>query len=424
MVLSQEMYIENLKMNKTSENRNIRVIQTRKYKDVNLYLRFSIEAKPLLKEKLAILCKLIGESSKKYNTKTKMARAKDMLYGISCSCSYKIRNNLATLSVHFSFINPKFLDCTIDEYTEFIKEVLYNSLINEETLNEAKKTIKAATLRKIEKPASKATNRFLEIVAKDNDEFLNYVEDNKYISNVKKLKLEDLVDEYRQIINKEQLHIYLCGDLNEKDINILTNFNFNNRKHICIKAKKCKYKEKKTIIDKQDISQSYLSVVYSTPFNKTHKDYFAWFMGNCYFGVLPTSLLFSQIREKMSLCYSITSIDYKNEGLIRVTTSIDGKNKDKAIKEINNQLNRMISGDYEEADLEVAKQLICNTIMGIYDDLDGLVNYYYESDISNFKYSIEEYCQNIMAVTKKDISRVFKKYNLYFNYILLGNKHE
>lgn len=400
----------------------ITVIPTRKYKDINLYLRFSIENKPNLKESVALLCKMIGDVSNKYPSKLQMTKAKDMLYGISLMTSYKVRANIITLSLHYSFINPKFLNTDIDEYVSFIKETLYNSIIDEKTLAEAKRTLKASILRKIDKPSVRANERFIEIVSKDNPSFSIYSENEKFANNISKIKLQDLKETYKDIINHAQLNIYLCGDIEKKDEIKLTNFNFLNRRLVKLQTNKIINKPKKRIIDKKDISQTYLAVVYTTPYNKKHNDYFAWFIGNVFFGIVPTSLLFTQIREKMSLCYAISSIDYKNEGLVKVVTSIDAKNIDRTIEEINNQLSRVTKGDYDSNELETAKNLICNTLIGTYDDLDALVDYYYESNLSNFNYSIEEYCENIRKVTTKDLSRVFSKYKPYFNYVLLGTK--
>lgn len=408
--------------NNIDTKKYITVIPTRKYKDINLYLRFSIENKPGMKECIALLCKMIGDVSNKYPTKLEMTKAKDMLYGISLMTSYKVRANILTLSLHYSFINPKFLNTDIDEYISFIKETLYNSIIDDKALTEAKRTLKASILRKIDKPISKTNERFIEIVSKDNPDFSIYSENEKFAKSINTIKLLDLKQTYKEIINHAQLNVYLCGDIESKDVDKLTNFNFTNRKPVKLKTTKIVCKPKKTIVDSKDISQTYLAVVYATPYNKTHPDYFAWFLGNAFFGIMPTSLLFSQVREKLSLCYAISSIDYKNEGLIKVITSIDAKNKDRTIEEINNQLNRIVKADYDPNELETAKTLLCNTLIGTYDDLDALIDYYYESTLSNFNYSIEEYCEKIKKVTVKDLSRVFRKYKPYFNYVLLGTK--
>lgn len=411
-------------LNKTKNNNKnefVKVISTKKYKDINLYLCFSIENKKQMKEKVALLCKLIGETSINYSTKSEMIYAKDMLYGFSCNASYKVRGNTIVLTLHSSFVNPKYVDITIEEYNSFIKEILFNLSITEESLDEAKRTVKASLLRRIDKPINKANERFIEIVSNDNSSFSIYSSNEKFINSIDKVKLSDLIDTYRFIINKAQLNAYLCGEFeNDNDIRVLTTYNYNNRQLVNTSLKKLKCPKKKNIVDKMKISQTYLCSVYSTPYNKKHKDYFAWFVGNSFLGVTPTSLLFSEVREKLSLCYSISAIDYKNEGLVKIFTSIDGKNKDKVLKEIEKQINRLINKDYDVAMLEATKALLCNSIMNLYDSIDDLVGYYHESFLSGFNYSLEEYCENIMKVTPNDISRVYKKYERYFNYILLG----
>ena len=405
-------------------NKFIKVIKTRKYKDINLYLRFSMENKPLLKEKVALLCKLIGDVTKTYPTKQEIAKTRDMLYGISTDVNYKLSTNLICLSVHYTFINPRFLNVTINDYKKYIDDTLYNSIIDDKTFDEALRTTKASTLRKLDTPKYLANEKVNNIITKDNPSFSIYCVNDEFIANLDKITLEDLKQTYNEILSSAQLHMYLCGDISEKDIKVLTNYNFNNRKEVKIKNRKLKCIPKKTIVDKKDLTQSCLSVVYSTPFNKKHKDYFAWFTANSVFGTLPTSLLFNEVREKMSLCYSIFALDYKNEGLVKVVTNIDAKNKDKAIKAINDQLQRLIKMDYDDEVLTISKTLLTNTIVGLYDDLDALVDYYYNSTIADFNYTIEEYIDGIKAVTKKDISRVMKKYKPYFNHILLGTENE
>lgn len=407
-----------------NRNKFVTVIKTRKYKNINLYLRFSIENKKFAKEKVALLCKMIGDISNKYKTKSEMTKAKDMLYGINCVCSYKVRANIISLSIHYSFINPKFVDVDIREYNDYIKETLFNSIINEETLDEAKRTIKASIIRKNDKPSVYANERFIDIVSKDNKQFSIYSENERFIKDLESIKLDDIKQTYRETINRSQLNVYLCGDVDENDINILTTYDFSKRNVVNLSCKKIVGPNKRDIVEEKDISQTYLVMAYKTPFNKKSKDYFTWFIGNALLGVVPTSLLFTQIREKMSLCYAISSIDYKNEGLVKIVTSIDAKNKDITIKEITNQINRLVNNDYDVSLLDSAKSLVINSLLSIYDDLDALVDYFYESYLSDFDYSIEECCKAIMKVNQKDISKVYKKYEHYFNYVLLGTKNE
>ena len=419
MVLNQEKFILKMMMN----NKYIKVIQTKKYKDINLYLRFSLYAKENLKEELLLLSKLIGDRSKKYPEKSLMTKVKDMLYGISLDTSYKARTNIMTLTLHYAFINPKFLDVSIDNYIDYINETLNNTLINESTLKEAKDSLIDVIKRSEEKPNSYSSQRFNEIVSKDNRDFDIYYLGKKIIPTVKKISVKELNALYKQIINKAQLNIYLCGDLDNKTIKLLTSYDFSKRKEVICKPSKYKYHKIKNVVDRKDMGQSVLYSIYSTPYNKAHKDFFAWFVGNCFLGNAPVSLLFEEVREKLSLCYSIGVIDYKNDGLVRIATYIDADKKDVVLKEINKQIQRIINKDYDLNKLEMSKLLLTNTLMSTYDDLDVLVDYYHESFLSNFNYSLEEYCKEIMKINADDLVRVFKEYKPYFNYMLLGKNN-
>ncbi len=411
-------------MNKIKLNDNTTLIESRKYKTINLYLLFSFENSPLIKEKVALLSRLIGDISKKYPTKNEMTKAKDMLYGINCNTTYKKTANVITFIIHFSFINPKFVDISIEEYNAFIKEIIFNCVINEDTFLEAKNNIIASLFRKLDEPSYFANERCLEIIGKDNPQFIIYNKNKTFIKNINSIKLDELIETYKYILNKSNLNIYICGDIKPQDAIKLSTYNLDNRDKTKISIKKIKTNNKKTTIDKKDISQSYIKVVYSTPFNKKHKDFFAWFVGNAVFGKLPTSLLFNEIREKKSLCYSIGVEEFTSEGIVIVSTSIDGKNKDKVISEINEQFQKIIKMDYDDSVLNASKNMILNSLDGLEDDFDAFVLYDYNKIIQNFDYTIEEYMKNVSLVTKKDISNVFKKYNHYFNYILLGTKHE
>ena len=405
-------------------NKNIKVIQTRKYKDINLYLRFSMENKTNARQCIALLSKLIGDTSRKYPSKLEMTRIKDFLYGISVDTSYKNRSNLLTFTIHYTFINPRFVDISIDEYNSFIKEILYNSLINDKTVAEAKSIISDSIRRRNDKPANKSYERVIEIVSEDNSNFNMYSCGDKFIEELNKITTNELIDFYQFILNKAQLNIYLCGDLKSEDVDKLCDYNFDNRIPTNININIQEYKEKQMIIDKQDISQSYLTIMYSSPYSKKDKDFFAWYMANNILGYAPTSLLFNEIREKESLCYSISSINFKFDGLLKISTSIDGKNKDIVIKEIKKQVDRLINKDYDLNILEKTKTYVINSLMGIYDDIDSLIEYYTECELIGFNYSIEEYCDKLSKINADDISNIFKNHHHYFDFILLGTKDE
>ena len=88
-------------------NDNLCLMKTNKYKTIQLFLYYT--GKYSIKKKVAlnILTTIIGDYSIKYDTKEKMVKAKDYLYDADINCNIKLRANLMTFTVKYSFINPK-----------------------------------------------------------------------------------------------------------------------------------------------------------------------------------------------------------------------------------------------------------------------------------------------------------------------------
>lgn len=415
MVQSLEKYLLKMK-----NNENITIIRTRKYKDINLYLRFSIYASPKQRACAFVLSRMMCETSTVHNTKESMQRVKDMLYGMSVSASCKTRADVFSYNVHYSFIHPKFVNEPLDGYLSFIDETLNHTLINAKLLNEAKRSIVSTLKRESDKPHFFAKERVVEIVGEDYPSFRNLNLSKVLIDDIKSLKVSDIKEFYKYLLESAQLHLYLSGDLDDEMIDRLTDFDFENRQSVKTTYFEKKYAPKKDITDKKKISQSSLAKVYQTPFDKKHSDFYAWKLGNYFLGVAPCSLLFEEVREKRSLCYSISAIEYTYYGLVKIQTSIDASKKDTVLEQIDIQIKRIIDQDYDVNKLNMAKALFINMLEGIDDDEDGLIDYNYESVLSDFNADVEEYKRKIMEVSQDDLTRVFKEYKPYFTYMLEG----
>lgn len=401
-------------------NDKITVIRTRKYKDINLYLRFSIYANPKRRACAFVLSRMMCETSTVHNTKESMQRVKDMLYGMSVVASCKTRADVFSYNVHYSFIHPKFVNEPLDGYLSFIDETLYHTLINVKLLNEAKRSIISTLKREGDKPNFFAKERVVEIVSEDYPSFGNLNLSKILIDDIRSLKVSDIKEFYKYLLENAQLHLYLSGDLDDEMIDRLTCFDFDNRQTVSTTYFDKKYVPKKDITDKKKISQSSLVKVYQTSFDKKHPDFYAWKLGNYFLGVAPCSLLFEEVREKRSLCYSISAIEYTYYGLVKIQTSIDASNRDTVLEQIDIQINRIINHDYDVEKLNMAKALFVNMLESIDDDEDGLIDYHYESVLSGFSTDVEEYKKRIMEVSCDDLSRVFKEYKPYFTYMLEG----
>ena len=397
---------------------NVSLIETSKFKNITLSFRYGLKYSPKLKASLLVLSNMLFETSVNYDTKVKMATRKDLLYGFNAQSMVNCYGNVLVFNASFDFVNPRFLkDVTVDDYIAFIDELLLNPLLDNEKLNESKKNTSAALKRRLDNPSSLASDNFYEEISKDDSKFNIYCNGN-LIEIIENIELKDIEEAYR-LLSDSRLDIYLIGDIDEKLLSYLNKFKSNN--NISMNDSSAVYNPKEEITFKKKVSQSTLIYSYSTPFNRSHEDYIAFNLGNIVFGGIPTSLLFSNVREKHSLCYSIAAISLKNDGIVMVKTLIDRNNKEKAVKDIEEQFNCMINGDYDESVLISAKQMLMNNLMSIDDDIDYLLDHLYINDLRNCHESLDEYIDKMLKVTKEDISRVFRQYVPYLTYFLEGN---
>lgn len=396
---------------------NVSLIETSKFKNITLSFRFGLRYTEKLKASLLVLSNMLFETSWHYNTKAKMATKKDLLYGFNAQSLVNCYGNVLVFNASFDFVNPKFLkDVSIDDYTAFIDELLLNPLITNEKLKEAIKNTVDALKRRLDNPSSLASDNFYGEISKDDEKF-NIYRNGNLIEIIENLELKDIEIAYDLLFNS-RLDIYLTGDNTTSLLDYLKKYNFTNG--IVMKDSSKVYKKREDVVFSKEVSQSTLIYSYSTPFNRAHEDYIAFNLGNIVFGGIPTSLLFSNVREKHSLCYSIAAISLKNDGIVMVKTLIDKDNKEKVLKDIEEQFACMNDGNYDDSVLYSAKVMLLNNLMSIDDDIDYLMDHLYINDLRNSHESLDEYIDKMMKITKEDISKVFKQYRPYLTYFLEG----
>ena len=405
----------------TYKEQNISVIKTNKFKNITINMRFALEFSVKRKAVLYLLSAMMFQSTKNYPDKVSFSKMIDMLYGFNAYAYVNNYSNILVYNVFFDFINNRFLkDLNELDYLLFIDEILHNPLFTLEKLAEAKNNLKSNIKRKLDNPQNLANDNFYGEISKDDKRFEIY-QNSKVLTELDNITLSDIKEVYQELFNS-RIDIYLIGDKLEQYIDYFKTYK--SKKTLLLKEESNILKAREDIIFEKQVSQSTLLYTFTTPFNCSSKDYLAFNLGNIVFGGIPTSLLFSEVREKHSLCYSIVCISLKSEGLVLVKTMIDQSNAQKAIEDIENQFNRMISMDYEDDILISAKQVLSNNLLSIDDDVDCLLDHLYINDIRGKEESIEEYIKKMNKVTKEDIAKVFSMYQKYMIYFLKGVKNE
>ena len=137
-----------------------------------------------------------------------------------------------------------------------------------------------------------------------------------------------------------------------------------------------------------------------------------------------TSKLFQNVREKLSLCYSIGTMYYSAKGLITLSAGIDAENEEKAKAEIAAQLEAMRRGEITDGEMAAARESLLSGLRGMHDSPGAIENYYASAALSGLAWTPAEYMDQIAAVTAEQVAEAARKLTLHTTYILKGENHE
>ncbi len=174
-----------------------------------------------------------------------------------------------------------------------------------------------------------------------------------------------------------------------------------------------------TVTEKMDIAQGKLVMGFSSETCGTEEKNVALGVMCDIFGGGPYSRLFTNVREKMSLCYYCSASAEKNKGLITVSSGVEKDNVEKAQAEILNQLEIIKRGEFSDSEFDSSIKSITDSLKS-YNDSQYLIDLWYSVKI--FKDSLltpEETADLVGAVTRDDVINVARGINLHTVYRLL-----
>ena len=169
-----------------------------------------------------------------------------------------------------------------------------------------------------------------------------------------------------------------------------------------------------------DVSQGRLGMGFTTPITVRDPRMPAMQVCNSIFGSGMTSKLFMNVREKMSLCYDISSGYYGTKGVLTVSSGIDFAKEDVVRQEVLRQLDAIRQGDISQAELESAKQGLCNSLRGTHDSPGAIESYYATAALSGLGLTPEAYMEKVRQVDIAQVAEAARTVKLHTVFSLKG----
>ena len=169
-----------------------------------------------------------------------------------------------------------------------------------------------------------------------------------------------------------------------------------------------------------EVAQGKLCMGFTTPITNRSAEFPAMQLMNTIFGAGMTSKLFQNVREKLSLCYSIGSGYYGSKGIMVVSAGIDFDKEQLTRDEILRQLQLCQAGQISESELKAAKEAVLSSLRATHDSPGAIEGYYATAALSGMGMTPAQYMAAVEAVTVSQVVAAANAVQLHSTYFLKG----
>ena len=178
----------------------------------------------------------------------------------------------------------------------------------------------------------------------------------------------------------------------------------------------------KEVAEQLPVQQAKLVLGFRTSIAEPSDEVMAARVMTALFGGTPTSKLFLNVREKLSLCYYCAARYDRQKGVLLVESGIERPNKEKAQAEILRQLDDLKQGKFTDEELAATILSVQNSFRTVSDSQFGLGNWY-ESQLFDRRFqSPEEAAESAGRVTRDQVIAAAKTVTLDTVYLLEGEE--
>ena len=387
-----------------------------KFKEIFMNLKIVFEMDEETTTTANVLSRMMGDRLEMNPSKQSISERLDLLYGAQYSSRtysagrYQVID-LSTRFIHHSFVN----EALLDKQVTLLKDLYLHPLLNEETFSEAKKNLKLSLSRIQENPSHYALIEGFKKAGEGQKFGMNSMGD---LSHLESLTLEDVKAFHSLCIEEFNKQIYIVGNL-DQGVN-LELFNTG-------KSNELVYPMLTTNITSERVERHYegnqteLVLVYENSITPKDPLYASYLVYVAILGQLPSSLLFQNIREKHSLCYSIYASRQMFDGVFYIATGINDQNTEKTLSLIEEQVEYLKTN---KLNVNAAIQYLVMQLEGISESQGSIANQEFRNTILNEAKSVSELQEELNKVTSDSVMAVANLTQSPFIFAYRGEKNE
>ena len=328
----------------------------------------------------ALLIHLLARTNKSYPTLTQMNRRLASLYGATIYPNAVRMGEAQVLTLTLVSIDERFAlgnEKVLEECIRLLLDCLFTPDITpdgfkEENMQREKRLLSEKIDSQNDDKIAYAYKRMLEEMCCDEAYCISPLGTKEKIATVSG---KDVFEIWKKLLLTCPVQINVTGNFDEKGITAVIEQYFSrlDRKESDIIYPRTEFisesYEVKTVREKQKVQQGKLVVGFRAGMTYDRDNFAAIKVMNAIFGSGTFSKLFTNVREKMSLCYYCSSRLINNKGIIAVQSGVETENTEKALNAILAELEDVKQGNFTDETIEAAKLSLKETWLSVSDSV-------------------------------------------------------
>lgn len=352
----------------------------------------------------------------------------DSLYGAAVSPLVRRVGDLQTVGLYAAFLEERFAlegDRILEGMVEFLEELLLEPLTEQDSFipeiveSEKKNLIAAIASEMNDKRTYSITTLLKNMCAGDSFALPRLGQTHQ----VAAITPGGLYEHYQRILRDSEIQIFCVTDVPaDTMVTYLTPLaqrlgkRYVNR---TVQTGLCTTPQSHTC-EEMDVTQGKLCLGFTTSITNRSQSFAAMQLLNTVLGAGMTSKLFQNVRERLSLCYSIGSSYYSTKGILTVAAGIDFDKEKQTRQEILNQLEACRRGQISAREVSAAKSAVISSLRSTHDSPGAIESYYATAALSGLDMTPAEYIRAIEEVTPEDLTDAAKTLTLHSSFFLKG----
>ena len=407
---------------------NVNYIHTDKFKTNQISVNFITQMDKSSAHLNAMIPVILLRGCRKYPTQSELNRRLQYLYSADIDTKNTKLGEFQIFGLSSNMLNDRFTgDINMaEEMAQLLCDIIFdpyleNGVFCEKYVESEKINLIDLIESEINNKTGYSVNRCIEEMCKDE---VFAVKKYGTVEDVESITEASLYEAYLNTLKSCKIEIYVTGECEIDKVSAIFDAYISElerdvklpRKYPIVRTAA----EIKRVDEVQDINQGKLCIGFRIGCNVDDENFYIARLFSEIFGSGDVSKLFMNVREKMSLCYSIDSVLFQRIGILMVTAGIEFENKEIAEKAIFDQLEAVRSGDITEDEFLSAKRSLCNVFMQVYDSPRVMEKWTLNRTFSNSSLTPMEECAKIEDATIDEVVKFANSITLDTVYFLKG----